>query len=516
MAQGATLKFSSAVRGGPSCEVRSPLGYRLTVSGSTNDIQPKVVDGDSSMTGNLALVENAWAFTLHKEFGRLAPTPEEQKSHRKQAEVHKEVVENIAPLLDSLGDEVLSDWCSGCFTYSDHVKVEQEGLKLPTYICETCGTPTIPCVAPGCAYMAVRGSGSIRLPSYCAEHSHKIPSFERAADKVARLEDYATLYEYDERNLARATRVVAVAGIYAALALAFAVTARATPSVLLLFAIFGPGFGFAGLRVQAFISPCVVESDYYCIRVDDFSSSTRRPSAIMVLDHLAHGINDRDEPRLLFSSYLQFLDEYMHERLSGQPPAALVIGGGALTLPRAWARDFPEAKILVAEIDPLVTRTAATMMWAAPTPAIQMIHGDGRMTLQSLPEAPRFDVVFADGIPVLKVHAHIEGVPWRDVQIGDVGRVREGVFANVDAFARLHQLEVLVGGSSIDVEGPDGSAFDQFKADFQVFDWRPRERGSHHAVRCVVNGAAEHVPLFVVSTPGKDDLSFRAVVRECR
>ena len=73
--------------------------------------------------------------------------------------------------------------------------------------------------------MAVRGSGSIRLPSYCAEHSHKIPSFERAADKVARLEDYATLYEYDERNLARATRVVAVAGIGAGVLATAAVSA---------------------------------------------------------------------------------------------------------------------------------------------------------------------------------------------------------------------------------------------------------------------------------------------------
>ena len=61
----------------------------------------------------------------------------------------------------------------------------------------------------------------------------------------------------------------------------------------------------------------------------------------MVLDHLAHGINDRDDPRLLYSTYLHFLDEYTRRRLHNRTPTVFVIGGGALTLPRAWVQDIP-------------------------------------------------------------------------------------------------------------------------------------------------------------------------------
>ena len=51
-----------------------------------------------------------------------------------------------------------------------------------------------------------------------------------------------------------------------------------------------------GHSVRAFENPCLTESDYYCIRVVDFEPETGRPSALMVLDHLGHGINDRDDP----------------------------------------------------------------------------------------------------------------------------------------------------------------------------------------------------------------------------
>src|SRR5258706_4574514 len=65
--------------------------------------------------------------------------------------------------------------------------------------------------------------------------------------------------------------VLTVAALYAALALLFALPGRIVGTVAALLVILQAGFGFAGQRLEAFASPCLVESDYYCIRVDDFS-----------------------------------------------------------------------------------------------------------------------------------------------------------------------------------------------------------------------------------------------------
>lgn len=202
--------------------------------------------------------------------------------------------------------------------------------------------------------------------------------------------------------------VIAVAAAYGLLALLFARVSREAATVASALVIVAGGFGFAGIRTGAFTSPCHIESDYYCIRIDDFERMSGRPSRVLALDHLAHGINDRDDPRYLHSSYLQFLDEYARQRFSPSAPFdAFVIGGGALTLPRAWAADRPAARIVIAEIDPAVTRAAADHMWAPAHPRLEMTHGDGRVALQELPAAPRFDVVFSDVYDDMAMPAHL-------------------------------------------------------------------------------------------------------------
>jgi spermidine synthase/MFS family permease len=202
--------------------------------------------------------------------------------------------------------------------------------------------------------------------------------------------------------------VLAVATMYAALAIAFAIPGRTAGALVVVVVLLGGSFGYAGYRAKAFVSPCRVESDYYCIRIDNFAAESGRPSAIMVLDHLAHGINDRDDPSLLYSTYLHFLDELVRRlRPAGEPLEAFVIGGGALTLPRAWAHDQPTATIRVAEIDPAVTQVAAAYMWARPENGLEVVHGDGRVVLQALPPKRQFDVVLGDAFHDISIPAHL-------------------------------------------------------------------------------------------------------------
>lgn len=202
--------------------------------------------------------------------------------------------------------------------------------------------------------------------------------------------------------------VLAVAAVYAALAVAFAAgEAKRALIAAAALAVTAGALAGVGQTVQAFATPCREESDYYCIRVEDFAAESGRPSAVMVLDHLGHGINDQADPRLLYSAYLQFADELAKMRFGTEDIAAFFIGGGAYTLPRTWMADYARPDILVAEIDPAVTRVAERDMWLAPSPGLSVDHRDARVVLQGLPREPRFDVVFGDAFHDISIPPHL-------------------------------------------------------------------------------------------------------------
>ncbi len=98
-----------------------------------------------------------------------------------------------------------------------HRSPQGEGgrISVPAYLCATCGAPTLTCAAPQCDNMATRGSGSVRIPRFCAEHRHELPSFERASAKIDTVDDYEQLRVFDKSNLSRGSKY-ALAGVFAA------------------------------------------------------------------------------------------------------------------------------------------------------------------------------------------------------------------------------------------------------------------------------------------------------------
>jgi len=201
--------------------------------------------------------------------------------------------------------------------------------------------------------------------------------------------------------------VLMVAGIYAALAVMFVISNRTGIIVLLPLTVGLGGAGLWGNSVQAFTSPCMAESDYFCIRVDPFPDA---PGArLMALDHLVHSINDESDSGMLYSPYLHFVDEYARARFRDGVRSAYFIGGGGFTLPRAWAAEFQgRANLVVAEIDPAVTRVATDHLWFDPgAPGLHIAHQDARTHLQSLPLEPAFDVVFGDAFHDISIPAHL-------------------------------------------------------------------------------------------------------------
>lgn len=163
----------------------------------------------------------------------------------------------------------------------------------------------------------------------------------------------------------------------------------------------------AGQRVLAFTGPCHVESDYYCIRVDDLTDQLGQVSRVMVLDHLAHGINVRDDPLLLVSPYLEMQDFLARIHSGNRSPFEVAfVGGGAGTLPRAWHAARPDAEITIAEIDPAVTEMAHGEMWLPRDERLDLIAEDGRRLLRRLPEGA-FDIIVGDAFHDITVPQHL-------------------------------------------------------------------------------------------------------------
>jgi len=208
--------------------------------------------------------------------------------------------------------------------------------------------------------------------------------------------------------------VVAVAATYVILALGCMITAKrdgaALPIVVLLFVL--AGVTAVNFKTEAFRTACTVESNYFCIRVDDFSKISGRESALMALDNLVHSINDGADPSLLYSPYVHFVDEYTRrhffKRSDGKSMSAFFIGGGGFTLPRSWAETMNEATLVVAEIDPVVTEVATQRMWLDPShKSIEIHNADARTVLALQPAEPRFDVIFGDAFHDISVPAHL-------------------------------------------------------------------------------------------------------------
>ena len=201
------ISFKPVGHNGMACEVRSPKGYVLRLHGTLEDVEPQA-SGDEAMIANPALVHNAWAYAKHEKQRRRLKSPEKRESHRKQAGAHAKTAKAIAELIDMVGESTEEGWCSACYTLSSHRELETGLLNVPAYLCVTCGSPTLGCAYPLCEHMAIRKFGSIRIPRFCAEHRHEIPSFDRASDKVATLDEYEQLMAFDSQNLTVVSRLL--------------------------------------------------------------------------------------------------------------------------------------------------------------------------------------------------------------------------------------------------------------------------------------------------------------------
>jgi spermidine synthase len=160
---------------------------------------------------------------------------------------------------------------------------------------------------------------------------------------------------------------------------------------------------------DGFANPCDRESNYFCIRVVDSSADVPFGEArSLILDHLVHGTNHREQPALLLAPYVQLMDELVLAHWEEEPPGELRFffgGGGAYTQPRAVQALYPKAEIVVAELDPAVTEMARDKLYLNDQ-GMEIHHADARVVLNRL-EGERFDVIVTDVFHDISVPYHL-------------------------------------------------------------------------------------------------------------
>ena len=215
-------------------EVVSDQGATLALIGKVTDLEPSIASGGVLAT-NPALRTNMWAhaktwYAAHTisnqealsladpaaQKAALKEVTEAKKVAHKRSDEYASVAQWIADVADDLSSlDVHDAWCSSCFLKTEHKKSNRPAGQMPVYVCQGCGSPSLPCVAAGCINMAVRVRGAIRVPQFCAEHRHEITGFEKAQGKFGELHDYEEFFQYEKPNPDKASKI-AVGGAVAA------------------------------------------------------------------------------------------------------------------------------------------------------------------------------------------------------------------------------------------------------------------------------------------------------------
>lgn len=199
------IDFAPVGRRGLRVVLRTERGWTLEAVGDVDEQVP-ALQGAEKLERNDVVAVNLWAYGCAEKERRLTRSSPLRLELEKRARSHSELACNVADLVDKVGSGTREGWCSACFKYAEHSKVEGS-LSVPTYLCGQCGAATSTCAAPRCDNMATRGFGPVRIPRYCAEHRHDIASFTGGAARLGDLTDFEDLLVFDKRNLAKTTKL---------------------------------------------------------------------------------------------------------------------------------------------------------------------------------------------------------------------------------------------------------------------------------------------------------------------
>jgi spermidine synthase len=119
-----------------------------------------------------------------------------------------------------------------------------------------------------------------------------------------------------------------------------------------------------------------------------------RPARFLLLDRSESGAMflDSEDPTDLVYDYTKYYGLY--RVFTPEVRRALVLGGGAYSIPKALLRELPDAEVDVAEIEPSFFELAKRYFSVQESPRLHNHVEDGRRFLQDTPS--RYDLIFGD------------------------------------------------------------------------------------------------------------------------
>ena len=119
-----------------------------------------------------------------------------------------------------------------------------------------------------------------------------------------------------------------------------------------------------------------------------------RPTRFLLLDRSESGAMflDSDDPTELVYDYTKYYSLY--KIFTPRVRNALVLGGGAYSIPKALLAEVPDAEVDVAEIEPSFFDLAKQYFRASESPRLHNYVQDGRRFLQDSPRT--YDLIFGD------------------------------------------------------------------------------------------------------------------------
>jgi spermidine synthase len=175
------------------------------------------------------------------------------------------------------------------------------------------------------------------------------------------------------------------------------------------------GFAWVGWQQGKYRAPCEVESNYYCIQINE-TFEDGRPARALMLDRLIHSFVVIDDPTALGYGYERAYADLTTMQLTGRGSInTLFIGGGGYSFPRYVEATYPGSSVDVIEIDPAVTEIARTRLGLSSSSRIRSFNEDARTFLMEWSDPQRYDVVFGDAFNDLSIPYHLTTVEFNRI-----------------------------------------------------------------------------------------------------
>jgi hypothetical protein len=163
------------------------------------------------------------------------------------------------------------------------------------------------------------------------------------------------------------------------------------------------------VATEALPGPCLAETSYFCMRIENTTMLDGRAARGLFLDRLMHSALVDGDPSALGYDYERVYRAFTEEQLVRDPALRLlVIGAGGYSFPRYMTAYHPAATVETLEIDPGVVRFNERYL-GLPTDSPIITHiGDARLFLNSTE---------ANGVAPQGAYQVVQGDAFNDVSV---------------------------------------------------------------------------------------------------